>query len=120
MISKHSLCVPTAAACKGNPLYLLTGGGVIPTSGHAGETGQSRRRKSKILYYTHEKRAETGLKCFRVDLYRYGHKKPNLAKIQSVDKGIKKSRLQRTARADGRGVIYLLICLYEKVASIHE
>lgn len=35
VISKHSLCVPTAAACKGNPLYLLTGGGVMPTSGHA-------------------------------------------------------------------------------------
>lgn len=36
VISKHSLCVPTAAACKGNPLYPFTGGGVMPTSGHAG------------------------------------------------------------------------------------
>ena len=30
VISKHSLCVPTAAACKGNPLYPFTGGGVMP------------------------------------------------------------------------------------------
>ena len=78
--------------------------GSYPQVDTPGETGQRRRRKSKSLYCTHEKRAEAGLKCFRVDLYRYGHKKPNLAKIQSVDKGIKKSRLQRTARADGEGL----------------
>lgn len=46
VISKHSLCVPTVAACKGNPLYPFTGGGVMPTSGHAGRNRSEPPQKT--------------------------------------------------------------------------
>lgn len=66
VISKHSLCVPTAAACKGNPLYLLTGGGVMPTSGHAGRDRPGQLQDLRKPYSrTRQSRRESILKALR-------------------------------------------------------